>query len=254
MCLFDSHAHLDDQKYDDDRESLIDTFKANNIARVVNIGCDIKTSLKSVELAEKYEFIYATVGIHPQEADKVDESDIKTLENLTTHKKVVAIGEIGLDYHYPTPERSIQKKLFILQIKLARKTNLPIVIHSRDASEDTYEIIKEYAKDMKFLLHCFSQSAEMAKKYIELGGKLAFGGTLTFKNAKSSPEIVKQTDIKDILIETDSPYLTPEPFRGKRNNPTYVKYVAEKIAEIKDMSFEEVARITYDNAVEFYGI
>lgn len=254
MKLFDSHVHLDDRRFDEDREELISSLPKDGVEFAVNIGADIQSSKASIALAERYDFLYATVGIHPHDVEGMTEKDIGVLEKLSKHEKVVAIGEIGLDYYYDHSPRELQKKWFIEQIRLANRCELPIVVHSRDAVQDTYDILKEYNEGSKVLIHCFSQSTEMAKKYVNDGAMIALGGALTFKNARSLVDVAKQIDMKHILIETDCPYLTPEPYRGKRNDPSKVYYVAKKIAEIKNMELEEVVDITNRNAREFYGL
>lgn len=254
MRLFDSHVHLDDKRYDKDRDELIASLPEQGIEFAVNIGADIKSSKASIDLAEKYEFLYATVGVHPHDVKAMKDADIDTLRELSKHPKVLAIGEIGLDYYYDNSPRELQKKWFIEQIKLANECDLPIVIHSRDAVQDTYDMIKEYNSGSKVLIHCFSQSLEMAKKYVKDGAYLALGGALTFKNARSLLDVARQIPLEYLLIETDCPYLTPEPYRGKRNDPSKVYYVAQKIAELKGLSLEEVVETTNFNARKFYGL
>jgi len=254
MGLFDSHVHLDDSRFDEDREELISSLSENGIDYVVNIGADLPTSRNSIELSEKYSFVYATVGVHPHEVKSMTEDDIILLRELSRHDKVVAIGEIGLDYYYDNSPRELQKKWFIRQIELANECSLPIVIHSRDAVQDTYEILKQHNQSSRVLIHCFSQSLEMAKKYVNMGAFIALGGAITFKNAKNLLDVVKFVPMEQLLLETDCPYLTPEPFRGKRNDPSKVRFVAQKIAELKNIDFTEVMDATNHNARIFYGI
>ncbi len=254
MGLFDSHVHLDDSRFDEDREELISSLSENGIDYVVNIGADLSTSRNSIELSEKYSFVYATVGVHPHEVKSMTEDDIILLRELSRHDKVVAIGEIGLDYYYDNSPRELQKKWFIRQIELANECSLPIVIHSRDAVQDTYEILKQHNQSSRVLIHCFSQSLEMAKKYVNMGAFIALGGAITFKNAKNLLDVVKFVPMEQLLLETDCPYLTPEPFRGKRNDPSKVRFVAQKIAELKNIDFTEVMDATNHNARIFYGI
>lgn len=254
MKLFDSHVHLDDRRFDTDREELISSLGKEGVEFAVNIGADIESSKASIALAEKYDCLYATVGVHPHDVKSMKNEDIEQLRQLSQHKKVVAIGEIGLDYYYDNSPRELQKMWFIEQIKLANRCHLPIVVHSRDAVQDTYDILKMHNEGSRVLIHCFSQSLEMAKKYVKDGSFLALGGALTFKNARNLVEVAKQIDLHHILIETDCPYLTPEPYRGKRNDPTKVYYVAKKIAEIRNMEMDEVVNITNENAREFYGL
>lgn len=254
MGLFDSHVHLDDSRFDEDREELISSLSENGIDYVVNIGADLPTSRNSIKLSEKYSFVYATVGVHPHEVKSMTEDDIILLRELSRHDKVVAIGEIGLDYYYDNSPRELQKKWFIRQIELANECSLPIVIHSRDAVQDTYEILKQHNQSSRVLIHCFSQSLEMAKKYVNMGAFIALGGAITFKNAKNLLDVVKFVPMEQLLLETDCPYLTPEPFRGKRNDPSKVRFVAQKIAELKNIDFMEVMDATNHNARIFYGI
>lgn len=254
MRLFDSHVHLDDRRYNKDRDELIASLPEQGIEFAVNIGADIESSEASISLAEKYEFLYATVGVHPHDVKTMKDGDIEVLRELSKHPKVLAIGEIGLDYYYDNSPRELQKKWFIEQMKLANECDLPIVIHSRDAVQDTYDIIKEYNRGSTVLIHCFSQSLEMAKRYVKDGAYLALGGALTFKNARSLVEVARQIPLEYLLIETDCPYLTPEPHRGKRNDPSKVYYVAQKIAELKGLPIEEVIETTNFNARKFYGL
>ena len=253
MVFVDSHAHLDDEAFDEDREEVIkDILSGGNY--FFNIGCDLKTSYSSYELSKKYDHVYAVVGVHPHEAKYYTAETRDALKELLTKDKVMAIGEIGLDYHYDLSPRDVQREVFINQIDLAREMNVPIVIHTREAMEETYEILEKHAKGMKVLLHCYTGSIEMARKYLKLGYKLALGGALTFKNAKNTVDVAREVDLKDLLIETDSPYMTPVPYRGKRNDPRKVVLVAEKLAEIKGISTEEVLEATKKNAFEFFGV
>jgi TatD DNase family protein len=251
--LFDTHTHLDDKKFDEDRDTLIPSLKNDGISLLVNIGADMKSSEESVKLAEKYDFIYASVGVHPCDTANLTDDDILTLEKLAQHEKVVAIGEIGLDYYWDEPEREIQKEWFKKQLLLAKKLNMPYIVHDRDAHADVLEIIKESGYT-NGVMHCFSGSAEMAKEVIKMGMYVSLSGTVTFKNAKKAQEVASVVPLDKLLIETDSPYLTPEPFRGKRNNSALVKYTAEKIAEIRGLSFKDLARITMENGKRFYNI
>ena len=251
--FFDTHTHLDDKKFDVDRDELINTLKAEGVSLAVNIGADIKSSQRSIDLAEKYDFIYAAVGVHPSDTGDLTDNDILTLEKMASHKKVVAIGEIGLDYYWDVPDREIQKFWFKKQLELAQKLNMPYVIHDRDAHRDTLEIIREVGYT-NGVMHCFSGSSEMAKEVVEMGMYVSLSGTVTFKNAVKTKEVAQIVPLNRLLIETDSPYLTPEPFRGKRNNSGYVKYVAEEIAKIRGMKTEEIAGITMKNGRRFYNI
>ncbi len=254
MKLFDTHAHLDDEQFDDDRFELIENIKNSDTKLVVNVGADIKTSMNSIELAAKYDFIYAAVGIHPHDVSKCVDEDIEILKEFSKKSKVVAIGEIGLDYYYNYSSVEDQKRWFAMQIKLAEELKLPFIVHSRDAAEDTFEIIKANQKKSSFVLHCFGQSSEMAKRYINLGGYISFAGPVTYKKSNKLREVIKQVPLERILIETDSPYLSPEPLRGKRNNPMNVSYTAKLIANELGMDSEEFAELTYNNGKRFFGI
>jgi len=253
--LIDSHAHLDDQRFDKDRDKVINQLKDNGVDIVINPGADVASSVKSVALAQKYDNIYAAVGVHPHDAKDMDETTIELLRSLSNKDKVVAIGEIGLDYHYDNSPRDVQKKWFIEQIKLAKELSLPIIIHEREAQQDMYNILKEYADEkLRGVLHCYSGSLEMAKEYLKMGFYLSFAGPVTFKNAKTPKEVAKNIPLERLLVETDSPYLTPEPHRGKRNEPLYVRYVAAMIAELRGVTFEEIAQNTSQNVKKLFNI
>jgi TatD DNase family protein len=253
--LIDSHAHLDDRRFDNDRDMLIKNLKNNGLEIVINIGADLKSSIASVSLAEKYDNIYATVGVHPHSAKEMDNSTIEILKSFAKRDKVVAIGEIGLDFHYDNSPRDVQRKWFKEQLKLAKEVDLPVVIHTREATQETFDILKE-AQDgrLRGVLHCYSGSVEMALEYIKLGFYISLGGPVTFNNAKISRDVAKAVPLDKLLIETDSPYLTPVPYRGKRNEPIFVKYVAETIAEIRGISLEELGEATNRNTKELFGI
>nr|WP_066503986.1 TatD family hydrolase [Abyssisolibacter fermentans] len=253
--LIDSHAHLDDSRFDKDREQLIKDLGNNNIELIINPGSDVATSVKAVSLAQKHENIYAAIGVHPHEVEDMEDETIELLRSLSKKDKVVAIGEIGLDYYYDNSPRELQKKWFREQIKLAKELDLPIIIHDRDAHQDTYDIIKELKDDsLRGVLHCYSGGVELAREFIKLGFYISFAGPITFKNAKVSKLVAKEIPLEKMLIETDSPYLTPHPHRGKRNEPLYVRFVAGEIAQLKGISFEEVMNITNKNARELFGI
>lgn len=251
MGLVDTHCHLDNEKFDEDRLDVIDRIKGN-LEFCVNIGYDLTSSKKSLELAKKYDFIYAVIGVHPIDIAEYDEEIEKELELLAKDSKVVAIGEIGLDYHWMTEPKEIQQERFRRQLELAKRLNKPVVIHTRDAMEDTVNILKEYP-NITGVIHCYPGSLETAKQLVDRF-YLGIGGTLTFKNSKKIVEVVKNIPLDRIVIETDCPYLTPEPFRGKRNEPIYVEYIAKKIAEIKEITVEDVAKITTENAKKLYRI
>lgn len=251
MKLVDTHCHLDNEKFDEDRLEVIERIK-ENLEFCVNIGYDLASSKKSLELAKEYDFIYAVIGVHPIDIAEYSEEVEKELELLGKNPKVVAIGEIGLDYHWMTEPKEIQQERFKSQLELAERLNKPVVIHTRDAMEDTVNILKDYP-NITGVIHCYPGSLETAKQLVDRF-YLGIGGTLTFKNSKKAVEVVKDIPLDRIVIETDCPYLTPEPFRGKRNEPIYVEYVAKKIAEIKEISVEDVTKITTENAKKLYRI
>lgn len=252
----DSHVHLDDSRFDLDRDNLIRTLKDNKVELVINIGADEDSSERSVELAHRYENIYAVVGVHPHSAKDLEGRDLSSIIKMLENDKVVAIGEIGLDYYYDNSPRDIQKKWFKEQINLALRLNKPVVIHSRDADKDTFDIIKSGVEEggLTGVMHCYSGSVELAKEYLKLGFYISLGGPVTFKNARVPKEVAKEVALDRLLIETDCPYLSPEPYRGKRNEPMFVSYVAEEIAKIKGISIEEVAEVTTKNAKKLFGI
>ena len=243
--MIDTHCHLYDEKLYSNLDQIIINATKANIKKMICIGDNLNTSEKSIKISETYENIYATIGIHPHESKDANMSYLSTIEKKTTHKKVVAIGEIGLDYYYNFSDSDTQKKVFLNQLKLAKKLNLPTVIHCRDAYEDLYTTILN-SKHQKGVIHCFSGSVEFAKKIIDLGFYISFTGMITF--VKELENVIRKIDLKHIMIETDSPYLAPVPYRGKINQPAYVNNVAEKIADIKNISIEEVEKITTNNA------
>ena len=256
MEIFDTHAHYDDRAFDEDREELLKALTDNGITRIVNISEDIRTSENTVRLSKSHDFIYGAVGIHPNDCADTTEDDIEALRDMAEkNDKIVAIGEIGLDYHYDEPPKDIQKKWFERQIELAASLKLPIVIHSRDAAQDTLDIIKgSAAPSTGGVMHCYAYSKEMAKTYVDMGFFIGVGGVVTFKNARKLVETVEYIPMESIVVETDCPYLAPVPFRGKRNSSLYLPYVIEKIAEIKGMDPEEVAKITFENAKRLYNL
>ena len=251
---FDTHVHLNSEQYNN-VEKIINDALNSKVSKMIVIGYDLESSIKAVKIANEYDLIYAAVGIHPSEIKKMKETDLNEIEKLLDNKKVVAIGEIGLDYYWDQDNKEEQKEMFIKQIKLANKYNLPIIIHSREAALDTYEILKENKKYyQKGVMHCYSYSLELAKEFIKLGLLLAFGGALTFLNSKQNKEVVKEIEISNLLIETDAPYLTPHPFRGKQNEPKYISLVVKEMANLKNISEEKVACVTYNNACNLFGI
>ncbi|MGN0512935.1 MAG: TatD family hydrolase [Lachnospiraceae bacterium] len=254
--IFESHAHYDDEKFNEDREMLIKSLPENEVEYVVNVGSSIESCHTTVELVKKYDFFYAALGVHPNEVQHITAESFKWLENeIKNNQKVRAVGEIGLDYYWNEPEPAVQKIWFERQIELARSVKLPMVIHSRDAAKDTYDIMSALrCNEIGGVIHCFSYSAEEAKKYLDMGFYIGIGGVVTFKNAKKLIEVAQYVPTDRILLETDCPYLAPEPNRGKRNSSLNLKYVAAKIAEIKNISYEEVVETTNQNARRMYGI
>lgn len=254
--LFDSHAHINDERFDEDRDEVIEHLRENSIDLVVNPGADMPSSRSAVELANKVDFIYSAVGVHPHDVETMTDKDLEELKNLAKeNEKVVAIGEIGLDYYYDLSPRELQKEWFIKQIELANELGLPFIVHDRDAHGDTFDIIKKYkAPETGCVLHCYSGSLELALEYIKMGCYISIPGTVTFKNNRKTVEVAENIPMEWMFIETDSPYLTPVPYRGKRNDPSKVRYVAEKVAELRGISYEEVCEITKENAKKFFNI
>nr|WP_320024501.1 TatD family hydrolase [uncultured Acetobacterium sp.] len=254
--LIDSHAHIDDQKFGEDRETVLENARAAGVEIIVNPGADEASSYRAVEMSEKYPMVYATVGIHPHDAkDYQPQKHDALLKEWAKKDKVVAIGEIGLDYHYDYSPRDIQQDVFIRQLIIAKEVKLPIVIHNRESMEDMVRILKEYfAPEYGGIMHSYSGSVEMAKVFLEMGFYLSISGPLTFSNARKLPEVVAMMPLDRLLVETDSPYLTPTPHRGKRNEPAYVRFVAAEIARIRGISLEEIEEITTQNAKKVFGI
>lgn len=252
MIFFDSHAHLCDEAFDEDREEVIQKCFDSDVKFITEIGYSEQTSRKAVELANRYETIFAVVGAHPDECNK--DIDLSYIKEFAQNKKVVAVGEIGLDYHYDNLNKENQKKYFIEQIKIANELNLPISIHSRDADMDMLEILKQNKINAGFIMHCFSSSVEVAKEIIKLDGYISISGTVTFKNAKNVVEVVKIVPENRLLIETDCPYLAPQAYRGQRNDSSYVIETAKKVAELREKTLEEIAKITMENAKRIYRV
>lgn len=253
--IFDTHSHYDDQAFDGDREALLESLPEKGVGTVVTVGADIATSKAALALAEKYERVYAAIGVHPTETGPVTEEDIDWLRTHSSDEKVVAIGEIGLDYHWKKPDPSIQKMWFERQIALAKEVNLPIIFHSREAAEHTMKIIRDTkAYECGGVIHCYSYSAEMAKEYVEMGYYIGVGGVVTFNNARKLKETVEAIPLESIVLETDCPYLSPEPERGRRNDSTKLTFVVDEIARIKGVERQDVIRVTEDNANKLYRL
>lgn len=251
--IFDTHAHYDDSAFDEDRSQVIESLKNNGVRSVVNAGADILSSKKSIKLAEKYDFFYAAVGIHPLNLEGLEENYLEKLSNLiNNNKKIVAVGEIGLDYHTKPFFEDKQKDVFSSQIDLAKSYNLPVIIHSRDADSDFFDLIKKYRP--KGIVHCFSGRLDLAKELIKLGLYIGVGGVLTFKNAKKLVEVVSNISLDNIVLETDCPYMAPVPFRGKRCDSSMIIYVAEKISQLKKIPVEDVLKKTRENAEKVFNL
>lgn len=246
--IFDTHSHYTDEQFSGRDELLIKLNKEKNVSEIITCGTDTNSSKECIKLANKFSFVYAAIGFHPEELTRCD-IDIEALRQLMC-KKVIAIGEIGLDYYWNKDNKEKQKEGFIKQIELAKELNLPVIVHDRDAHGDTLQILKEYRP--KGVLHCFSGSVEMAEEVIKLGMYIGVGGVITFKNAKNLPEVINAVPMDKILLETDAPYLAPEPFRGKRNDSSLIPFIAEKIGDIKGISKEEVLKITKENAYSLF--
>lgn len=269
--LFDSHAHINEERFNDNREELCREIASSALAYVMDIGYDLESSERAAADAADWEFCYAAVGCHPHDTKTMDEAGLARIRELAGRPKVQAIGEIGLDYHYDNSEREVQQYWFRRQLQLAKELRLPIVIHDRDANDDVLRILKDEgifsaertacfppqpdgAPDARLLLHCFSGSRELARQYVKLGATISIAGPVTFKNARKTVEVVEDTDLSRLLVETDSPYLTPEPLRGRVNKPVYVEHTARRVAEIKGLTPEEAAEATCRNAKRFFNI
>lgn len=255
--IFETHAHYDDDRFEEDRDELITSLLDNNICNIINVGASLRGVADSIALAEKYEKVYAAAGVHPSEIGELNEETFAWLWKQAKHEKVVAIGEIGLDYYWDKESyvQQRQREWFTIQMEMAKDLKLPIIIHSRDAAEDTMRVMLEcHAEDIPGVVHCYSYSPEMAKEFIKMGYYIGVGGVVTFKNARKLKETVEQIPLERILLETDAPYMAPEPYRGKRNQSDYLSYVAEQIAALKGVTTEEVERITEENARKLFGI
>lgn len=253
--IFESHAHYDDVKFDEDREALLSSLPEKGIGRVINVGSSIDSTKKTLELAEKYNFIYAAIGVHPSDIDGLNEETFSWLWEQTKWEKTAAVGEIGLDYYWDKePEvQERQRYWFRRQLELAEKSGLPVIIHSRDAAADTMQVMKEaHAQEIPGVIHCYSYSPEMAQEFLKMGYYIGVGGVVTFKNAKKLKDTVTSIPLERILLETDCPYMAPEPHRGVRNDSTNIPYVVTKIAELKGISTDEVERVTWENAMRLF--
>ena len=249
--FIDTHCHLSVNDYDD-IPSLINKIKESGIKKIIVNGCDMKSNLEVLELVKKYDFVYGALGFHPTELDNVLDSDLMWLDEHLDDEKIVALGEIGLDYHYDNTNKDKELYFFKKQLNIAKKHNKPVIIHSRDSIQDTYNILRQY--DLKGSLHCFSGSLEMAREFIKLGYLIGVGGVVTYKNAKNIVDVINNIDLEYILLETDAPYLTPEPFRKNKNDSSYIPIIAKKIADIKGVSLSMVEKTTSDNANRLFDI
>ena len=253
--IFDTHAHYDDEAFDEDRDEVLTSLRKRGVGTVVNVGASMEGSRRSVSLSEEYEFVYSAVGVHPDEVGELREEDMEWMREQLQKPKVVAVGEIGLDYYWDKEGHDLQKKWFLRQLKLAKELKKPVIIHSREAAADTMELLKaNYHGEMPMVMHCYSYSPEMASEYLKMGFYLGIGGVLTFKNAKKLKEVVKETPIDRIVLETDCPYLSPVPNRGKRNSSLNLPYVVEEISRIKNVSVEQIIEITNRNAKQMYRL
>lgn len=253
--IFETHAHYDDRAFSEDREDLVESLPENGIGTVINVASSLDSVKRTIELMEKYSFVYGAIGIHPSDTGELTEESFTWLKEQCLHKKTVAVGEIGLDYYWNEPEQDIQKKWFERQLLLAQEVNLPVVIHSREAAKDTLDMMKAlHAEKTGGVIHCFSYTKEMAAEFLKMDYYFGIGGVVTFNNAKKLKEAVAYIPMDRILLETDSPYLAPVPNRGKRNSSLNIPYIAEEIAKIKGVSYEEVVEITRSNAEKLFGI
>lgn len=250
---FDSHAHYDDEKFDSDRHDLLPYLHENGVGYIVNPGQDVVTSEKARQMAEQYPFMYFAAGYHPHEAENMDESDLKKISDLLSHPKCVAVGEIGLDYFYDFSPRDVQKSVFTQHLELARSTGKPAIIHNRESTEDCMNILRAFP-DVHGVVHCFSGSWETAKELLDMGWYISFTGAVTFKNARRAVEVAEKMPLERLMIETDSPYMAPEPFRGKRCDSSLLAYTARRIAELRGISEDEIISVTTENARKFFGV
>lgn len=252
--IIDTHAHYDDEQFDADREEVLGSMQEGGVGLIVDAGSTLESWKKITDLTERWPFLYGAIGIHPDEVGSLDEARMAEMEQLLDLDKIVAVGEIGLDYYWDKEQHELQKKWFIRQLELARRKNMPVIIHSREAAADTMEIMRQHGAGMQAVIHCYSYSPEMAREYVKMGYYIGIGGVVTFKNAKKLKQVVEEIPLASIVLETDCPYLAPEPYRGKRNCSLYLPYVAEKIGEIKGVSAEEVVRATEENSRKLYRL
>ena len=253
--IFDTHAHYDDDAFDEDRDVLLSGMREQNVEYIVNVGASMASSERSIKLAEKYPFVYAAVGVHPDEVGELDEEKFAKMREWTSHEKVKAVGEIGLDYYWDKEKHDLQKHWFMRQMELASEVKLPMIVHSREAAKDTLDmVIAAKPLNLSGIIHCYSYSVEQAREYLNMGYYIGIGGVVTFKNAKKLKEVAEYTPLSQIVLETDCPYLAPTPFRGKRNDSSKIAYVAEELAAIKQIPVEEVIRITNENGRRLYNI
>ena len=252
--IFDTHAHYDDKQFEEDQEEILASMPELGVGTIVNVSATYESCHRAIELAHRYPHVYAAVGIHPDEVGVLNEETFAGMKKLFSEEKVVAVGEIGLDYYWDNESHDVQREWFVRQLALAKELDLPVLIHSRDAAADTMYVMKNYAQGLRGVIHCFSYSRELAKEYVKMGFYIGIGGVVTFNNARKLREVVEAVPLEKIVLETDCPYMAPEPFRGKRNQSSYLSYVAEKIAEIKGISTEEVIAKTEANARALYGL
>lgn len=252
--IFESHAHYDDEQFEEDRAELLNSMQEKGVGTIMNVGASLDSCTEVVKLAQQYPFVYAAVGVHPDEVGKLNEETFAYVKEQCQKEKVVAVGEIGLDYYWDQESHEVQKKWFQRQLELAGELDLPVIIHSREAAADTLEIMKAHASGLRGVIHCFSYSKEMAQEYVKMGFYIGVGGVVTFKNSKKLKEVVEQLPLETLLLETDSPYLAPTPNRGKRNSSLNIPYIAEEIANIKGISYEEVIAHTEQNGRNLFRI
>ena len=250
---FDTHAHYDDKRFNDDRDDLLQSMKDVDITLILNAASSLRSAKFSLKLADRYSFVYASVGVHPHDSKSMTDETVEELEKLLQHPKAMAVGEIGLDYHYDFSPRDVQRKRFREQLELARRVKKPVIIHERESLTDTLEIIREF-RDLTGVFHCFSGSLETAKTILDMGWYLSFTGVVTYKNARKALEVLEKMPADRVMLETDCPYLSPEPMRGKRNSSLYLPYIASTIAEVRSVTTEEIAALTMENGKRFFRI